>query len=493
MLAGCSGAPEDGDAAAPPAVPPNVLFVAVDDLNDWIEPLGGHPQAYTPNLNELAASGVTFTRAYTASPACNPSRMALLSGQHTYTTGMYSNYQSWRDVMPDVVTLPAYFAASGYWTGGAGKIFHNNQPDPASWEEYWPSKNEHMPDYFYPAPGETVGMPRFDGMYGDFDWSPIDIPDEETADYRSVAWAIEQLEQPREQPFFLAVGIYRPHLPWYVPTEYFERFPIDDVKLPSIAEDDGGDLPGRALNIASRGGDYHRHVIEAGAWREAVQGYLASIAYADAMVGRLLEGLADSPHADNTIVVLWSDHGWQLGEKRHWRKFALWENVARVVMMMRVPEGVSASLPAGTNAGDRVDRVVSLIDIFPTLVDLAALPANDGLDGRSLVPLLENPDMPWDFPAITTYDFDEFSIRTEEHRYIRYIDGGEELYDHRSDPEEWNNLANDPAYADVKARMQTMIPDAAPMGPTIELMPHHVPPFESAEQYRRYVEERSGD
>lgn len=500
FLASCGGGdkqevvPETGGEEAVAADPrPNVLFISVDDLNDWIEPLGGHPQSNTPNLNELAASGVTFTRAYAASPACNPSRMALLSGQHTYTTGMYSNYQRWKEVMPDVVTLPEYFAKHGYWTGGAGKIFHNGQPDPDSWDEYWPSKEKHMPDYFYPSPGETVNMPKFETMYGDFDWSPIDLPDEETADYQSVSWAIDQLGKPRDEPFFLAVGIYRPHLPWYVPQEYFDRFPIEDIRLPQIAEDDSDDLPGRALNIAARGGDYHKHVIEAGVWQQAVQGYLASIAYADAMVGELLDGLAESSHADNTIVILWSDHGWQLGEKQHWRKFALWENVAHVVMMMQVPEGASEVLPAGTGPGDRVDRVVSLIDIFPTLAELASLPPKEDLDGRSLVPLLEDPEMPWDYPAITTYDFDEFSIRTEDFRYIKYIDGGEELYDHRSDPEEWVNLADDPAYAETKDRMQAMIPEAVPMGPTIDLMPHHVPPFESAEHYREYVEERSGD
>ena len=168
-------------------------------------------------------------------------------------------------------------------------------------------------------------------------------------------------------------------------------------------------------------------------------------------------------------------------------------HVAHVVLMMRVPEGVSASLPAGTEAGARVDRVVSLIDIFPTLTELAALPPKEDLDGHSLVPLLNDPDTPWDYPAITTYDYDEFSIRTEDFRYIQYIDGGEELYDHRSDPEEWVNLADDDAYAETKAEMKALIPDAVPMGPTIDLMPHHVPPFESATQYREYLEKQSAN
>lgn len=497
-MPGCGGGgrSEHGDSTAADestevdsgALRPNILFISVDDLNDWIEPLGGHPQAITPNLTALAQSGINFARTYTASPACNPSRMALLSGRHTYKTGMYSNYQNWKDVMPDVETLPEYFASHGYWAGGAGKIFHNGQPDPDSWHEYWPSKEKHMPDYFYPAPGETVNMPKFENMYGDFDWAPIDIPLEATGDHQSVAWALEQLQKQRENPFFLAVGIYRPHLPWYVPREYFDLYPLEEVTLPAVVEGDTDDLPGRALNIAARGGDYHRHVVEAGKWREAVQGYLASITYADGLVGELLAGLEQSPHADNTIVILWSDHGWQLGEKHHWRKFALWENVAHVVMMMKIPSGIADAFGLERTTGARIERVTSLIDIFPTLTELAGLPAKEGLDGHSLVPLIRDPDMPWDYPAITTYDFDEFSVRTDNFRYIRYIDGGEELYDHRTDAEEWLNLADNDDYAGIKQEMQAHVPeDPAPFGPTIELMPHHVPPFTSLQQYQDYV------
>jgi len=266
-------------------------------------------------------------------------------------------------------------------------------------------------------------------------------------------------------------------------------FPIDEVQLPTVSESDNDDLPPRALNIAARAGNYHKHITEAGKWKEAVQGYLASVAYADAMLGNLLDGLEKSPYADNTIVILWSDHGWQLGEKHHWRKFALWENVAHVVMMMKVPEGVSAALPEGTKAGTRVDRITSLIDIFPTLVDLAGLDQKKDLDGHNLVPLLRDETLPWDYPAITTYDFDEFSIRTENFRYIRYIDGGEELYDHRNDPEEWLNLADNDDYEAVKGQMRELIPaDAVPLGPTIELAPHHTPPFGSREQYLDYLE-----
>lgn len=486
MITACGGG-APGSGSGPErhqGGPPNILFISVDDLNDWIEPLGGHPQARTPNLNRLAESGVLFTRAFTPSPSCNPARTALLTGRHTYTSGMYSNYQYWREVMPDVVTMPRYFSNNGYWAAGAGKIFHNNMPDPQSWDDYFPSLERHMPSYTRPVPGGTVNMPAFEDMYGDFDWAPLDIPDEETGDYQSVQWVIDRLQEEYDRPFFLAAGIYRPHVPWYVPREYFDMFPLESVQLPTLLENDLNDLPERAVELAHRGGNYHAHVVAAGQWRQAVQGYLASIAYADMLVGRLLDALEASAYADNTIVVLWSDHGWQLGEKEHWRKFALWDNLARVVLMMRVPPG-TPGLPAGTPAGARTERTVSLMDLFPTLVALSGVPGRPDLDGHSLIPLLEDPESLWDHPAITTYDVGEFSIRTERYRYIRYIDGSEELYDHDSDPDEWTNLADDPAYAEVKEQMAALIPpDPVPFVETsYELMPHHIPPLRSLEDY----------
>ncbi len=466
---------------------PNVLFISIDDLNDWIEPLGGHPQAKTPNLSRLASEGVNFTHNYCASPACNPSRTSLLTGMHTYRSGLYSNYQEWREVLPDAVTLPRYYSNNGYWSAGAGKIFHNNMPDPRSWDDYYPSKEKHMPDNYYPNPNGTVHMPPFKNMYMAFDWSPIGIPEEETGDSKSVAWIVNQLEKRPEKPFFLACGIYRPHLPWYVPGKYFDLFPVETIRLPKVMENDLNDVGERAKDIAYRGGNYHRHVLEADQWKEAVQGYLASIAFADAQLGKLLDALEKSAHANNTIIVLWSDHGWQLGEKEHWRKFAMWDNVARTVMMMKVPKGV-AGLPQGATTGGRCDRITSLIDIFPTLIDLCGLPAKPGLDGHSLVPLLKDPATEWDYPAITTYDFSEFSIRTERWRYIRYIDDSTELYDHQNDPEEWTNLAGRAEYRDVIKRMETYIPaNPAPLVQTsYKLDPHHIPPFKNKADYLKW-------
>ena len=460
--------------------PPNVLFISIDDLNDWIEPLGGHPQADTPNFNRLASQAVNFTRAYCPSPGCNPSRTAVMTGLHPATTGMYSNYQDWRKAIPDAVTMGDYFRKNGYFSAGAGKIFHYTQIDEKGWEDYYPSMEKPMPDFHYPKPGKTVNMPPFKGMYGDFDWAPIALSDEETGDGKCVDWISKQLARDHEKPFFLACGIYRPHLPWYVPQEYFDRFPLESIQLPVVLQDDLADLGERAHDVASRGGGYHAHVIKAGEWKKAVQGYLASIAFADAMLGRLLDALEASPHADNTIVVAWSDHGWQLGEKNHWRKFALWDNVARSVLMIKGPKGCAS--------GVNCDRVTSLMDIYPTLIDLCGLPWRPELDGRSLGPLLKSPEAVWDYPAITSYDITEFSVRTEKWRYIRYLDDSEELYDHETDPKEWNNLAGDAKYAEVKAQMVAHLPKKpAPLNPQtlIELQAHHVPPYLSKEDYER--------
>jgi arylsulfatase A-like enzyme len=224
------------------AARPNVLFVSLDDLNDWIEPLGGHPQARTPNLNRLARESVNFTHSYCASPSCLPSRTALLTGIPCYRSGVYSNYQYWREALPEAETLPQRFMTNGYRTGGAGKIFHNDQPDPASWDDYFPSKTKHMPDDVRPKRGATVSMPAFPNMYGDFDWTPLDVPVEEMGDAKSVDWVIRQLGRTHDKPFFLACGIYRPHLPWYVPRKYYEMFPLETVKLPLVLENDLADV-----------------------------------------------------------------------------------------------------------------------------------------------------------------------------------------------------------------------------------------------------------
>ncbi len=277
---------------------PNILFIAIDDLNDWVEPLSGHPQSLTPNLSAFADDSVNFTRNYCTSPGCNPSRSTLMTGYHTYTSGMYSNYQDWRKVprLAQATTLGEYFRDNGYYSAGAGKIYHYSQVAPRTWDDYFPSQTNNMPEEFIPE-NNPVNMPEFKYMYRMFDWDALSFDDTETADYKSVSYINTQLEMSHSKPFFLAAGIYRPHLPWYVPKKYFDLFPLDQIRLPEVFADDTTDLGGRATELIGRGGGYHAHVLKAGKWQEAIQGYLASIAFADAMVGQLLEALENSRYA----------------------------------------------------------------------------------------------------------------------------------------------------------------------------------------------------
>jgi len=436
-------------AEAEVATRPNVLFIAVDDLNDWIGCLGGHPQTRSPHIDALAARGVLFERAYCAAPACNPSRAALMTGIAPYKSGVYLNRQPWRKALPDAVTLPQLFAKHGYHAWGCGKIFHGRFPDPASWHEYLPQRADPRPDQ-RPVNGIKPAS--------HFDWGPVDTRDESMSDHQMVDWAIEKLQQEHDQPFFLACGIYRPHLPWYVPQKYFDMYPLDEIELPKVKDDDLEDIPPAGVKMARPHGD-HRKVTAAGQWKHAVQGYLASISFADAQVGRLIAALEESPHANDTIIILWGDHGWHLGEKLHWRKFSLWEEADRAPLMIVAP-GV-------TKSGGRCPRAVSFMDIYPTLADLCELPLGEHLDGLSLQPLLENPAAEWERAAVTTHGRKNHAVRSERWRYIRYADGSEELYDHRNDEYEWTNLANEPKYAEVKATLAKWLPKTdAPNVPT---------------------------
>ena len=446
-------------ACAPAAVDkPNVLFIAIDDLNDWIGALDGHPQARTPNIDRLASRGVLFTNAHTAAPACNPSRAALMTGLFPTSSGVYLNNQPWRPVLPDAVTLPQYFMAHGYQALGAGKIYHGWFPDPGSWNEYFPSQTKNRPDDPLPDDRPLNGIPDT----RPFDWGPVDVAEAEMGDAQVADWVIGKLHEEHDQPFFLASGFYRPHLPWYVPPVYFDRHPLDSVELPKVLENDLEDVPPAGIAMARR--EDHKNVIEHDQWQRAVQGYLASIEFADAQVGRVIDALEQSAHSDDTIIVLWSDHGWHLGEKSHWRKFALWERSTRVTFLVVVP-GV-------TEPGGRSPRPVNLVDLYPTLVDLAGLPAPSGLDGVSLRPLLETPDARWERASLTTHGRGNHAVRGERWRYIRYADGSEELYDHKADDPEWHNLAGDPGYDDVKSRLSRWIPEEeAPNAPTQEMSP----------------------
>ncbi len=440
-------------------IPPNVLFISIDDLNDWVGALKGYPDVLTPNIDRLMKESVLFTSAYTAAPLCNPSRTAVLTGIQPYTSGVYENKQPLRSSpkLKTAFTLPQYFRNHGYKSLGSGKVFHYVH-DTLSWDEYWPSIQKIRPDDPEPEQKPLHGMPVYAHF---FDWGPIDVDTSEMGDWKVADWVSKQLQEDHKKPFFLACGFYKPHLPWYIPKKYFDRYPLDKITLPEIPENDLDDVPllGRELarlkvwkpkvSKDSLPGD-HMRVIQHNKWKEGVQAYLAAISFVDECLGKVLDALENSEYRDNTIVVLWSDHGYHLGEKSHWRKSTLWEEGTRSVLIFKVP-GI-------TKAGTQVDWPVSLIDIYPSLVDACKLPSNKELEGRSLFPLLKEPDMEWNYPVISTFKYKNQSIRSKRYRYIHYADGSEELYDHQVDSLEWNNLASQKEYQSIKAKLAQWLP-----------------------------------
>ncbi len=456
-LAGCKAM--SGKSQVPPATPPNILFIAVDDLNDWISCLGGHPQSVTPNFDRLARSGVLFTNAHCAAPACNPSRTAIFTGLAPGTSGLYDNRQNMRELLPDATLLPRHFANHGYRAIGSGKMLHY-VTDAQSWDTYNPPKESENPIPWTKYPDQRpVSLPRAgEWQYNETDWGPLDVTDPQFGgDYSVTQWVSEQLAIKHDKPVFLACGIYRPHEPWFVPKAYFDRFPLDQVQLPpGYLEDDLSDLPPEGKR---RGPNrYFEHIQAHGQWKQGVQGYLASIAFADAMLGRVLDALDQGPNRDNTIVVLWSDHGWHLGEKQHWQKFTLWRASTRVPLMVRVPAGIS-TLSQGTKPGTVIDAPVSLLSLYPTLTELAGLPHKSDNDGPSLVPLLRDASARWPHVAVTyLHSPGAFSISDRGWRYIHYTNGDEEMYDIDNDPYEWHNLAADARQAGHLQRLRDKSP-----------------------------------
>ncbi len=435
----------DTAAAEPEQERPNIVFISIDDLNDWNSVYGGYPGVETPNLDRLAGNSVTFLRSYCASPRCNPSRVAVMFGKRASTTGVYNNQQFMGDspVIRESTSLPAYFKKNGYGTYGAGKLYHwVNGPisEPEAWTE------QGGINFRSSRPSEFKGGPVPNIKYG-----PTDVPESEMMEVEVAHWAAEHISRDHDKPFFIAAGIFRPHLPWFVPQKYFDLYPLEEIQLPLVNPADLEDIPpiGREIAMSGMFGPF-TEVLKHGKWRETVQAYLASISYADACLGIILDAIENSPHADNTIIVLWSDHGWNLGEKLSFSKWKLWEESIRTPLMVHVP--------GNSVQGTASERVVSLLDIYPTLIELTGLPPIDDLDGQSFVPLLEDPDTEWDLPAIVNREKGQYAIRSERYNYIRYEDGSEELYDHRHDPLEWTNLAEDPLYAPIKEKLKQHIP-----------------------------------
>lgn len=436
----CFGTPETRLSAQDPQ--PNVVMISIDDLNDWTGCLGGHPQAKTPNIDRLAAAGTLFENSHCQSPVCNPSRASLMTGRYPHTTGIYflSPDLSEAPVLKDVRTLPQVFAAAGYKTMATGKLFHGG--DKRFFQDYFPSGG------FGPRPKQKISQPHGHPLW---DWGAFPDTDEEMPDMKAATWAVDQLSQEYDKPFFMGVGFYRPHVPMYAPKPWFDMHPQDQIELPRVLENDRDDLSEYAINLTNleHVSPQHSWIVSAGQWRHAVQAYLASVTFADHCLGMVLDALESSPHADNTIVVLFSDHGFHLGEKQRWAKRTLWEDGTRVPIIVKSP---------GTKSGQRVSQPAELIDIFPTLLDLAGLDADESQEGQSLVPLMKDPEADWNHPAITSFGLGNYSVRSRRYRYIQYVDGSREFYDLQTDPHEWHNLESDASNAELLQQHAAFVP-----------------------------------
>lgn len=429
---------------------PNVLMIAVDDLNDWVGFLGGHPQVKTPNMDRLAARGVVFDNAHCQSPLCNPSRTSLLLGKRPSSTGIYglAPFYAEVDQLQNEMPLTQYFKDHGYQTYSGGKVFHGGYP-PAAWRQ-------RIADHWGPA--ATVGakpdrkiITTPGGNHPLMDWGTFPHQDEDKGDWAVASWAVTQLStMPVDRPFFLQAGFFLPHVPCYASPKWFDLYPDDELVLPEILAGDRQDTPRFSWYLHWKLPEPRFQFLrEADQWRPLVRSYLACVSFVDSQVGRILDALDQSTHSQNTIVVLWSDHGYHLGEKAISGKNSLWSESTRVPLVFAGP---------GVGAAGVCHQPVELLDIYPTLVQLCRLPGKRNLDGHSLVPQLRDVSVKRPWPAITTHNHNNHSIRSLHHRFIQYADGSEEFYDCQSDPNEWNNLIGQPQYRDLIGEHRLWLP-----------------------------------
>lgn len=448
----------------------NVLFLMVDDMRDWTGYLDGYEaRVYTPNIDRLASQGIAFTNAHTAASISCPSRNAIFTGKRPSTTGLYNNDQWWKAVLPEEVTMPQYFKENGYRSVGIGKIFHHtpgNNP-PCCWDECkemvsdipWNFADWTPEQFFlkYGYRGEIIPYPDWKPGNGllpnraELDWGAI--PGKAEAEYGdciAVDNFVEFIERKEnKEPFFCAVGIFKPHLPWHVPQKYYDMYPLEDIVLPEVPADDLDDVPAIGKKLAKTRSKDYKYIKNAGKWKEAVQAYLASITFADAQIGKILDALEHSRYGKNTIVVLCSDHGWHLGTKGHWHKSTLWEECTRVPFVIKVP-GCEPRF---------CDASVDLTNIYPTLISLCGLPEKDDLDGYDMTPLITGDAKVWNYPARTEILRGNMAVRDSQWRYIHYSDGGEELYNMADDPNQWYNLADNPEYKAIKDNLKQWVPE----------------------------------
>ncbi|MEM9942450.1 MAG: sulfatase [Planctomycetota bacterium] len=422
---------------------PNILFIAIDDMNDWVGCLNGHPQAITPNLDRLAKRGVNFTNAHCISPACSPCRLALMYGVEPFKSGLYPFYDHGKipkTVLNQYVSLPKLFRNNGYQAFGAGKVFHGSHRIEDDWDDYHKHRGAKL--IYKPEQGYQQGQSK------KMAFCPTANPLADHPDYQVASYGIDVLNQSHDKPFFLAVGIVKPHLAFVCPQKFFEMH-AGPIEKPAIRYTDLADVPWPARANAKLSDDIRYRKDKA--WEKVRRSYLACISWADFNIGRVLDALENSRYAENTVVVLWSDHGYHLGEKRSFRKFSLWEESTRVPFMIYDPR------PGRMKPGNS-SEAVSLINVYRTLGEMAGIDVPEYVDGESLVPQIADPSEPINTPAITTWGRGNYTIRDDDWRYTRYFDGSEELYKHSSDPQEWNNLSDQSEFVEQKARLAQFLP-----------------------------------
>lgn len=436
-------------------VQPNILFISIDDMNDWSPCLGDHPNVKTPNIDRLARKGMLFKNAHCQAPLCGPSRASIYTGMHPHSTGIYyqlhdPEIKKSSEKAATAIFLPDYFEEYGYKTMGVGKLLHDG--DRAGVYDKYGGVFPEMG--FGPRPEERLNFnPRWFSKTKNTatDWGAMDLPDSGMSDYRIAEWAVEALSSDHDRPFFLSVGFIRPHVPWHAPEEWFEKFPVEDMVVPPFRADDLDDVPGISRSLHEMPAmPKTEWLIENGQWKPMIQAYLACMAFMDHQLGTVLNALEESKYADNTIVVLWSDHGYHLGEKNRTCKHSLWHRSTHVPLIFA---------GTGIRPGISSNAQVGLIDIYPTLTELCGLDDNLANEGHSLVPLIMDPGRRWEHPAFTSYGYKNISMYLDGFHFIQYVNGEAELYDMEQDPNEWNNLANNPDYGEIIDRFRKELPD----------------------------------
>jgi arylsulfatase A-like enzyme len=439
---------------------PNILLIAVDDLNDWVGTYGGHPQAKTPNMDSFAGNSMVFRNASCPGPVCGPSRSAFMSGFTPATSGMYGNGDNMicSDLVQKQPTLPEYFSRNGYVTISSGKIIHS--PDRGHWAyDIW--KRARGNDAVNPATlysrhegiinGKEIEGAAMSGTPVDLVWGVTNGAKEDTKDYRTAKWFEDKLQQDYDKPFFMLAGLSKPHLPFVVPQEYYDRYDLETLEVPEFRLDDLDDIVNANGKKKYKPEEDFLWIEEQGLHKEVVRAYLAATSYADDCVGIILDALENSKYANNTIVIIFGDHGWHLSEKLRYRKATLWKESTQLPFIFHMP---------GMDTKQECFRNVNLQDIYPSLIELCGLPQKGLLDGRSFKPLLEDVNMEW-YPAITTLEKNNHSVMYNEWHYISYRDGVEELYNLENDPMEWVNLANidSTEINAVKQNLKTFLPE----------------------------------